>query len=212
VTLDPGPMDDPDVTESAFNPVFYAAVTDAEPMPRRAVVDLAKCNKCHDQLALHGSFRKNTEMCVICHNANASDIARRPADKAPPEAIHFKRMIHRIHTGEELSQDFTIYGFGGSVNNFNEIRFPGDRRDCTKCHIKGTQQVPEDDVLETFLPTITLRDWYTPMQPVAAACLGCHDERHVAAHAFVMTAPFGEACRACHGPDAEFAVDKVHAR
>ncbi len=28
----------------------------------------------------------------------------------------------------------------------------------------------------------------------------------------VMTVPFGESCAACHGPDAGFAVDKVHAR
>ena len=45
----------------------------------------------------------------------------------------------------------------------------------------------------------------------AAACLGCHDSQAAAAHAFVNTAPFGEACAACHGPNADFSVDKVHA-
>ena len=40
----------------------------------------------------------------------------------------------------------------------------------------------------------------TPQQPTAAACLGCHDSQSAAAHAFVNTAPFGEACAACHGP------------
>ncbi|HEX5135190.1 MAG TPA: cytochrome c3 family protein, partial [Thermoanaerobaculia bacterium] len=53
---------------------------------------------------------------------------------------------------------------------------------------------------------------YSPQQPTANACLGCHDTRSAAAHAFVNTAPFGEACASCHGRNAEFAVDKVHAR
>jgi OmcA/MtrC family decaheme c-type cytochrome len=214
VTLNPGTTDQMNVTEGAFNPVKYAAVTDSQPVPRRAVVDMAKCNTCHDQLALHGGQRLNVEECIMCHNANASDTARRPADKAPVESIHFKRMIHRIHTGEELTQDLTIYGFFTPPNppnpiNFNEVRFPGDRRDCQKCHIANTYQPPLPD---DALPTQTFRDYYTPQQPVAAACLGCHDSRSAAAHAFVNTAPFGEACASCHGQNAEFAVDKVHAR
>ncbi len=212
VTLNPAPSDGPTVREAALNPVAYVAVTDSQPVPRRQAVDRANCNKCHDDLALHGRNFLNTELCVMCHNPKGDDSSQRPADQAPPESVDFKRMIHRIHTGEELTHDYTIYGFGGSVHNFNEVRFPGDRRDCEKCHVPDAQQVPEDEALATRIPTITLRDWYSPMQPVAAACLGCHDEKHVAAHAFVMTAPFGEACMACHAPDAEFAVDKVHAR
>jgi len=213
VNLDPHPNNQTTFTEGAMNPVAYAAVNGGDPEPRRTVVDLANCNTCHGRLALHGGQRLNTEECVMCHNPNASDVSRRPADAAPPESIDFKRMIHRIHTGEELTQIYTIYGFGTppSVNNFNHVLFPGDRRDCVKCHVPDTQQVQEDPP-PGLLPTITLRDWYTPMQHNAAACLGCHDTQAAAAHAFVNTAPFGEACAACHGDGALFAVDKVHAR
>ena len=213
VNLDPHPTDAPTFTEGAFNPVFYASVDGSEAEPRRLVVELTSCNTCHDRLALHGGQRLNTVECVMCHNPNASDAARRPADQAPAESIDFKRMIHRIHSGENLVQDYTIYGFGTppSVNSFNGVLFPGDRRDCLTCHIKDTQQVLEDPP-PGLLPTETPRDWYTPMQHYAAACLGCHDSKPAAAHAFSMTAPFGEACAACHGADADFAVDKVHAR
>lgn len=211
VVLDPAPPEGPNFTEGAFNVVHYANLSGGTPEPRRIVVDLANCNTCHDRLVLHGGQRFNTEECVMCHNPNASDVARRPADQAPEESIHFKRMIHRIHTGEELTQDFTIYGFGGTAHNYNELRFPGDRRDCAKCHTGDSQQVLENPP-PGRLPTITLRDYYSPQQPTAAACLGCHDSLPAAAHAFVMTAPFGEACAACHGPDAEFSVDKIHAR
>lgn len=211
LTLDPAPATGPSVTEAAFNPIHYAAITDAEAVPRRMVVELANCNTCHDRLALHGGQRLNTEECVICHNPNANDSARRQAEQGAPESIDFKRLIHRIHTGENLTQDFTVIGFGGSVNNFNELRFPGDRRDCATCHTGDSQQVSETPP-RGLLPTETLRDWYTPQQHYAAACLGCHDNKPAAAHAFVMTAPFGEACATCHGPDADFSVDKVHAR
>ena len=218
VTLDPHPADATTFTEGALNPIFDVSVDGSAVASRRVVVDLANCNVCHDRLALHGGQRLNTQECVMCHNPNASDVSRRPADQAPVESIDFKRMIHRIHTGEELTQNFTIYGFGTppSVNNFNEVRFPGDRRDCQKCHTTyadgtGTEQVSENPP-PGLLATQTPRDWYTPMQHFATACLGCHDSQAAAAHAYTMTAPFGEACAACHGADAQFSVDKVHAR
>ncbi len=212
VTLSPAPIKGPaTVTEGATNPIFYIAVTDSQPVPRRTAVDLASCNKCHDRLALHGGQRFAIEECVICHNPNGTDASFRPADKGPVESIDFKRMIHRIHTGENLTQDFTIYGFNGSVNNFNEVRFPGDRRDCQACHVAGGYVVSEIPPAGR-LSTLTLRDYFTPMGPTTTACLGCHDDQAPAAHAFVMTAPFGESCAACHGQDADFAVDKVHAR
>lgn len=46
---------------------------------RRTVVDIAKCDKCHDQVSLHGDSRTNEPgLCVICHNPSATDINRRP--------------------------------------------------------------------------------------------------------------------------------------
>jgi OmcA/MtrC family decaheme c-type cytochrome len=211
VTLNPAPPEGPNFTEGAFNVVHYAAVTDPAPVPRRLVVDLASCNLCHDRLVLHGGQRFNVQECVMCHNPNASDASRRPAGELPQESIDFKRMIHRIHTGEELTTDFTVYGFNSSVNNYNEVLFPGDRRDCATCHAANTWNVPSNAPAGR-LPTETLRDWYSPQQPTAAACLGCHDSQAAAAHAFVNTAPFGEACAACHGVNADFSVDRAHAR
>jgi len=184
------------IREAAFNPIFYANLSGGTPDPRRTVVDVAKCNTCHDQLSFHGGKRLNTQECVICHNPNFTD------DETPPEGLDFKRLVHRLHTGDELTQPYL---------DFNNLRFPGDRRVCTICHVDGTQQVQETTP-PGRLPTLTARDYYSPQQPTAAACLGCHDTQAAAAHAFVMTAPFGEACAVCHGPDADFSVDKVHAQ
>jgi OmcA/MtrC family decaheme c-type cytochrome len=220
ITLNPAPRQGPATyTEGAVNPVKYIAVTDGQPVARRQVVTLDKCNSCHDRLATtfsHGGQRIAIEECDICHNSNADDRNRRPADKNPPESIAFKRMIHRIHTGEELAQEYTVYGFGGTPSNFNEVTYPGDRRDCLQCHASAsTYDLPLP--LGT-LPVMTLRDFFSPQGPGTAACLGCHSNSDAAAHAFLNTATFpgattpAEACATCHGAGKDWAVDKVHAR
>jgi OmcA/MtrC family decaheme c-type cytochrome len=197
------------VRDAGFNQVSYFDTGGNAAIPRRAVIKLEGCNSCHGDLRAHGGSRMNTEYCILCHTPSESDRARRPADKQPVESIHFKTLIHKIHTGEELERDFTIYGFGGTANNFNEIRFPGDRRDCVKCHIDGSQQVPLPD---TNMPTISPRDWLTTMPPETASCLSCHTSRAAAVHAQLNSSPLGEACAVCHGVRGEFAVNKVHAR
>jgi OmcA/MtrC family decaheme c-type cytochrome len=208
-----------DYTEGAVNPIVHIAVTDATAEPRRNVVVLDNCNKCHDRLAnlfSHGGQRIALEECVICHNPNASDKARRPADQNPPESIAFKRLIHRIHTGEGLTQDFTVYGFGNTPNNFNGLRYPGDRKDCLQCHTNAaTFDLP---LPVGTLPVNTPRDYFSPQGPGTAACLGCHDNSDAAAHAFLNTVTFpgatspNEACATCHGPGKDWDVAKVHAR
>ncbi len=196
------------VRDAGINKIFYYAVTDAAPVPRRAVVSQAKCDSCHASLELHGSNRNQVEQCVICHNANGTDVDRRPAAQGPPESIHFKTMIHKIHSGEDLKTDFTVYGRGGPVN-FNEVRFPGDRRNCSKCHDNNSEQLP---LREGLLPSQAPRGWFTPQQPITAACLSCHTGRPAASHALSNTSPLGEACETCHGPSADFAINRVHAR
>jgi len=190
------PPDDDTIREAAFNPVHYENLAGGTADPRRMVVDIANCNTCHDQLAFHGGQRLNPQECVMCHNPNFT------SGDEPSQSLDFKKLIHKIHRGEDLTQPYL---------DFNDVRFPGDLRDCLTCHVEGTQQVLEN-LPAGRLPTQTPNDFYTPQQPTAAACLGCHDSQSAAAHAFVMTAPFGEACASCHGPDAEFSVDKVHAQ
>jgi len=199
VTLNPGPATA--VREAAKNPIFYFPVTDAQAVARRSVADTAKCNECHETLALHGGQRYKVEECVICHNPTATATV---ADKGPNEGISMQWMVHHIHTGEELTRDYAI----GSTS-FHEVLYPGDRRNCEACHKPGTYDLPlPDGVISTSTP----RDFVPQWTPSAAACLACHDSVDAAAHAYVNIAPFAEACAACHGEGADFAVSKVHAR
>ncbi|MBI3950092.1 MAG: OmcA/MtrC family decaheme c-type cytochrome [Acidobacteria bacterium] len=202
------------VRDAGVNVVKYAAVTDSAPAARRKVVDLNNCNRCHDQLAMHGTIRRNTEYCIMCHNPNNTDAARRPPDKMPAETIHYKVLIHKIHRGEELENEYTVYGFGGRAFNFNEIRFPGDLRDCSKCHLPGTNLLPmPSSLLPTLDPRGPTRGLADPTMPIAAACTACHDSLKAADHAATMTAGVTrEACAACHDENTTFAVSKMHAK
>jgi OmcA/MtrC family decaheme c-type cytochrome len=194
--------------DSGSNKLFYFGVTDRTPTRRRTIVSQAKCNACHEKLNVHSQSRDNVEYCSVCHRPGFTDDSERPADKRPAEAMDFKNLIHKIHTGRNLENEFTIYD-AGSPENFNKVRFPGDRRNCSKCHEGTSYQLP----LPTWLmSSLTPRGFFSPTPPATTACLGCHDSRSTAAHAFVNTAPFGESCATCHGEGSEFAVTRVHAR
>ncbi|MFI5182059.1 MAG: OmcA/MtrC family decaheme c-type cytochrome [Thermoanaerobaculia bacterium] len=200
--------------ESPVNPVGYYSVDGTPVQPRRTSVTMAQCNSCHGALGLHGGQRLVIEECVFCHNPVADDSIVRPAAANPAESISLQRMIHRIHSGENLTQVFTVYGNRGSLHPYNDVRFPGDRRDCAKCHTSTGYYIPLPRGIDSVT---TLRDFFTPQGPATAACLGCHDAEDFAAHAYINTAnlPSGrsvEACGACHAAGNDLGVDKVHAR
>jgi OmcA/MtrC family decaheme c-type cytochrome len=203
---DGGP--DISVNESTINPIKYFALDGGTATPRRTVVTLNQCNQCHDQLSLHGGQRNTTEECVICHNPLESDTSRRPANAGAPESISFQRMVHRIHTGHELTQDYTVYGFGNNPINFNHVGFPGIITNCTNCHLAGTYFLPIKGTAEKVDP----RGWISPVKPTTAACVSCHASFEASAHALANTSSLGESCAACHGEGKDFAVSKVHAQ
>ncbi len=209
VKLLPGTKKEVLVRDAGANQVLSFSVDGSPVADRRKVVAIENCNQCHSSLSVHGDNRNQTVMCVLCHNPNATDAAQRPVDQNPPQAIDFRTLVHKIHTGENLTSEYTVYGFGGSVNDFSEVRFPGDRRDCEKCHVAGSEQLPLGDNL---LSVVTPRGYTNPTPPTTAACLACHTDKSAASHALSNSNALGEACPVCHGPDADFSIDKVHAR
>jgi len=211
------------LNEALQNAVLDFSVDGSDVVPRRQVVDIANCQKCHgvfsQGFSIHGNLRNQTDYCVVCHNPSMSDFAQRqPIANADPDTstIAFKTLIHKIHTGENLEHaPYIVYGFGGSANDFSDVRFPGDRRDCVKCHKSGTNLLPLPSGLHPTLvtqvnganQTVTA---HTP--PIQGACLACHDSDAAAAHAATNTTTAGaEACEVCHGEGAIAAVSQVHA-
>jgi OmcA/MtrC family decaheme c-type cytochrome len=178
------------------------AVTDAVAVPRRMVVSDEKCEICHRNLEAHGGGRTNMDYCNTCHAPQAV------AQLEPQESYAMKFMTHKIHRGEDLENGYVVVRSRGTYD-FSHVEFPGDLRNCEKCHINDSYELP---LPAGLLATPTPKNWWSPMQPIAAACLSCHDGDDAAAHAFSNATFFGEACGACHGEGMDYAVSKVHAR
>ncbi len=209
VTINPNTVNSTVVRDVGFNKVFYFATDGAKVAPRRQVVSQALCATCHDKLLLHGGIRQSVEYCVVCHNPTVTDAGRRNVGDIP-ESINFKTLIHKIHTGSNLTTNFTVMGYRGSVNNYNDLGYVGDRRNCESCHLAGSYDLPLPDGL---IDQTTPRDYLKTQGPATAACLSCHTTKAAAAHASTMTSSaLGEACDACHGPNGDASVTKVHAR
>ena len=224
-TLLAGTTKEMSVQYGANNKVFHFSVDGSPVQPRRAVVDTAKCNQCHVRLSVHGENRNNVSMCVLCHNPSLTDAARRPTAldqkerTQPAQGVNFNLLIHRIHTGENLKEagkSYTVIGFGGSVNDFTEVRYPamspqgspGDRRNCAMCHVNGSEQNLTAGVNDVVDP----QGLINPAKPVTGACTGCHVSTPAASHALINTSPLGESCNVCHSSTADFSVGKVHAQ
>ena len=224
-TLLPGTTRQQTVNYAGKNQVIYFSVDGSPVVKRRSVVALNNCNNCHTQLELHGSLRNNTEYCVMCHNPSNSDASLRPsatvaADKtAPPQGINFTMMVHKIHTGETMGAaglTYTIVGFGGSHNDFSDVRYPvftpsgspPDTAKCYMCHANNSEANFPIGLNNVIDPQGLL----TPAPATTSACTACHFQKSAMAHAAANTDPkFGESCDVCHGTGAAFDVQQVHA-
>ncbi|MGO9852895.1 MAG: OmcA/MtrC family decaheme c-type cytochrome [Steroidobacteraceae bacterium] len=202
VTTTPASADRVGVTTA----VGYGNTTGATPVPRRTIVDIAKCDVCHSVLQLHGDNRNdNPQACVVCHNPASTDVSQRLALTAPgidglwEQAIDFKHHIHEIHSDawRQTQPNYTpwiIYGFGGGINNFSDVVFPQDSGNCYACHSNppsGPTFYPGDALMQAMTTDTGLStnpmDATTPGNPIStsptmAACTGCHEASLVISH------------------------------
>jgi OmcA/MtrC family decaheme c-type cytochrome len=195
-------------------------ITGSSVAARRTVVEMAKCNQCHERLSLHGGARTDEpQICVMCHNPNATDTARRPAgaptgtlDNKAEESIDFKTLIHGIHAAAKTNYDgsaghgalreqgLVVYGYGGSVHDFGHVRFPGILKDCASCHTSSSYQLSgvwasptQSGILgNTVDHGANLADPADDLNisPTAAVCSSCHDSTLAKTHMTWGTATF----------------------
>jgi len=211
--------------------IEYFPITDATAVERREVVDIDKCNLCHERLSLHGSNRTDEpRVCVICHNANNTDVGRRGGatgiDGKFEESIDFKYMIHAIHAAGVREDGIVVYGFGGTPNDFSHITFPGIVNNCSICHVDDAFTLPlASEVLATTVDSgasIPDPSDDANITPTAAVCSSCHDSDIAGEHmelngasfmalqSQVDDGTFTETCSVCHGPGRLADVSEVH--
>lgn len=224
------------VTEYADNPVVYVDSAfgtwpGGAPAPRRNPVERNDCRSCHLELSLHGNLRHNPEYCVLCHTPDGTDWSRRPKgpdgnvnlatvysdtkfgtyDNIEERSIHFKVMVHRIHTGEgqgtariEVAGPHVVSGVF-----LDDIRFPNRLADCTLCH-EGTtwllEGIPPGAAPTTANERATLTHSASAshggadatLLPITATCVSCHGTAFAYDHAARYTVNGVEACAQCH--------------
>ncbi len=157
-----------------FVPATGKAVASTDAV--REIVKIDSCGDCHARKVLAHSSRKDPRYCVTCHteqikysfapvkldSTGAKTFTGNTDSTVNGFAIgNFPNFIHKIHMGNELTK--TGYNFIGSVQ-FNDIRFPQDIRNCTKCH---------DNSATAAHPTPQGDNWKNA--PSRLACGGCHD-------------------------------------
>ncbi|MBI4234486.1 MAG: hypothetical protein HY686_08605 [Chloroflexi bacterium] len=177
------------------------------------------CKNCHGDTIWHldeGPIHAepfDTDYCLACHDYGRSgtgDLFARTGGNSTSGwagygAKPIVARVHGVHFGGYLEHPEWIYagatGNAASANAFNEIIFPQDIRNCTKCHSAETTGT-----------------WKTA--PSRLACMACHDSGKATSHGALMTLdptpldPYGsdavETCTVCHGTGKEFSPDKVH--
>jgi OmcA/MtrC family decaheme c-type cytochrome len=159
----------------------------------RDVIKTATCNKCHDQLALHGGNRRSMELCVMCHTPQTTD-------PDTGNSVDMIEMTHKIHMGANLPSvqaggKYVIIGNQQSVNDYSKVVFPAtpDARNCAACHEQGKGAAQQDA-------------W---LKPTRQACGSCHDNVNFATGANHANLPqiSDNQCGTCHQPEGELEFD-----
>jgi len=177
------------------------------PVFTRLIVNNATCNACHDNLELHGEARFDVEYCVTCHNPYSID-----PDTAAEEwggTVDMKRMIHKIHYGENLAFGYAVVGYGPRLHDYSNVVFPQDVRNCQTCHQDSDATVPQ---------AVNWKDVQN-----REACGACHDwidwdgskgDPNLL-HWGDLTFIADNDCENCHGPNAsilngDYRVEAIH--
>src|SRR5207344_3497948 len=96
--------------------------------------------------------------------------------------VNFAMMIHKIHTGEGMKEfgvkDYVIVGFGGTHNDFSEVRYPvmtptggvADTAKCYMCNVNNSEAlfpIGKNNVTDP-------QGRISPAPATTSACTACH--------------------------------------
>ncbi len=101
---------------------------------RRAIVEDARCNACHQELgtftedAFHAGQRNDGTTCSWCHNPN------RTSSGWSADSTSF---VHSIHASAKRTKNFTWHA-ASATDGFWDVTYPGVLNQCETCHLPGT--------------------------------------------------------------------------
>lgn len=147
----------------------------------RDIVKMDSCSDCHKGKVLAHGSRKDPNYCVTCHtdqirysfSQEASSTSggliltgttRQTTAVVDGRALgNFPNLVHKMHLGAELIKQGYFFN-AATEGKFNDVKFPQDQRNCTKCH---------DGSVSAVNKTANGDNWKTA--PSALACGACHD-------------------------------------
>lgn len=194
------------------------------------------CSTCHTQGAMDRTVGAVGVACTTdancrswerCQPSGAAKACIIVQDPTPNQTIRLSAMVHQIHYAR-LRDGYAernnliapgklnIIGFQNSVNDFSEILFPLDVRNCQKCHADSGARCSATapcGIGQACVGSVCKNVAY--LAPSTQVCLACHDSSAAAGHAAINTwkDPDGnsiETCNVCHGTGGDFSVSKVH--
>ena len=179
---------------------------------RRAIVDDAKCNACHQELgaftedAFHGGQRNDGTTCAWCHTPN------RASSGWSADSTVF---VHAIHGGAKRSVQYNWHAVSATEGLW-QIKYPGVLARCEQCHVAGSydfsnsasadaaglgdDQIDKRLVRATAYTTLTAGFTLSPYvtagfdygangaatnlvsSPTVAVCTACHDTSLATSH------------------------------
>ena len=183
---------EPDTFDTAFN--IVPATGETEGIPTKSIVEQQNCTSCHgdEEFAFHGGARRSVEQCVSCHQSGKIDGGGINA------SLDFATMVHKIHAGENLTQNYEFCGFGcerfgAPPDNFNHVVYPQSTKNCTTCHNPENPATPQASNIDS--------------KATAQVCASCHDDLAFdetgltnANRNHIGLAQPNETCEACHAP------------
>lgn len=170
---------------------------------KRDITQIAKCNECHDKLAIHGGGRVEARYCVVCHTdqrkfdrtnvASAAGVFGTAGNGYVLDGEtqgDFMVFVHKIHAGKKMDGKTLMLSKSGDGYNYygikyGDIKYPQTALNCTKCHTKS-DAAPQGD------------NWKTA--PSRLACGSCHDGINFATGVGHIAQTSDANCKTCHDP------------
>lgn len=110
--------------------VLFGAATELAVRERVLTENCVICHSDHDHLAWHGGTRTGqVEMCLMCHIQGSEDAwSVEDGTTTPGRHLFMPRMIHKIHRGAGLIEEYRVNGYPASpvlpgFPNYNEHDF-----------------------------------------------------------------------------------------
>jgi OmcA/MtrC family decaheme c-type cytochrome len=171
---------------------------------RRAIVEDAKCNACHQELgaftedAFHGGQRNDGSTCSWCHTPN------RASSGWSADSTVF---VHAIHASAKRSVEYNWHA-ASATEGFWQIRYPGVLARCQQCHLPGTYDFSNsasadaaglgDDQIDKRLVRLTASGTLTAGFTLSPYVTAGVDYGANGAATNLVSSPTVTVCTACH--------------